>query len=142
MKRLFNYVMIFAGAVLFAFGFYLMRTNTGLQGVVSTLPYICVGVGCGIFGYGLGDILNLMARKKYPEMAKQFDIEEKDERNVMISNEAKAKGYTMMVYVFSALLLIYIFMSASLTIILPFIAAYLFVMFYVLYQRFKLEKKQ
>lgn len=35
-------------------------------------------------------------------MARQIEIAQTDERNVMIGNMAKAKGYDMMTYVFGA----------------------------------------
>lgn len=75
-------------------------------------------------------------------MAKQIRIDAKDECNVMIAHMAKAKGYTIMVYVFAALMLVYAFMGIPYTIVIPFVIAYLFIIIATVYYRLKFEKMQ
>jgi hypothetical protein len=69
-------------------------------------------------------------------------MNEKDERNIMIGNMAKARGYNMMTYVFTALLVAYALMGVSFSIIIPFVIAYLFVHLYAIFQHNKIDKEQ
>ena len=73
-------------------------------------------------------------------MEKQKQIEEQDERNVMLSITASAKAYRMATYVFNILLLSYALMNVELLPILMLIAGYLLVTGYAIWYRMKLEK--
>lgn len=74
-----------------------------------------------------------------PQLAKQIEIDTKDERNVMIGNMAKAKGFDMMLYVYSALLLTFALMGISFNVLIPLVVAYLFVIGYSIYHRGSLK---
>lgn len=106
-----------------------------------TIPYLSVGVGAGLFGHGLGAVINLHQEKKHPDFAKQQEILRKDERNVAIANRAKAKGYDSMVYVFGALLVAFGIMNVSLKVILLLVGAYLFVCGTSIYYRIKYDRE-
>ena len=105
------------------------------------VPFLALGVGCGVFGAGAGELLAGAAMKKHPELQKQNEIEQKDERNVALRHAAKAKGYDMMTYAFGAMLLFSALMEADLLLTLVMVAVYLLVQFYTLWQRFRLEKE-
>ena len=115
------------GLVLFIGGGMLAVLNRDSSGIMLTLPYVCIGVGCGIFGGNLGTAIKIHLLRKGGPGAKQAEIEEKDERNMAIRNKAKAKAYDMMIMVFGALMLGFVLAQADLYVILAFIAAYLFV---------------
>ncbi|MBP3930408.1 MAG: hypothetical protein J6D47_12705 [Peptostreptococcaceae bacterium] len=53
------------------------------QGVLTILPYICVGIG---------NIINSRIMYNNPDMKKQMEIEQNDERNIAIQNSTKAKA--------------------------------------------------
>ena len=62
-----------------------------LDGRVSdALGGMLCGVGSGLLAMSGSTLLNLRHEAKHPEMARQHDIEQKDERNVAIRNRAKA----------------------------------------------------
>ena len=105
------------------------------------VPFLALGVGCGVFGTGVGELLAAASMKKHPELQKQNEITRKDERNVALGNAAKAKGYDLMTYAFGAMLLFSALMEADLILTLVMVAVYLFIQFYTLWQRFRLEKK-
>ena len=128
MKNSKSILISILGFLLSGIGFYFIRSLTDPEGIMKTFPYILVGIGCGMFGHGIGDLINI-------------EIDQKDERNIMISNMAKAKGYDVMTYVFAALLLAYGLMGASMEIIIPFVIAYLFVQFYAVYIRMRKDKE-
>ena len=105
------------------------------------VPFLALGVGCGVFGTGVGELLAAASMKKHPELQKQNEITRKDERNVALGNAAKARGYDLMTYAFGAMLLFSALMEADLILTLVMVAVYLFIQFYTLWQRFRLEKE-
>ena len=141
MKRAKNVWLSVLGFVLIAAGIYLIKTVPDPQGIMRALPFLLVGFGCGIFGHGLGELLAKKAAAVDPETARRMEIDQTDERNVMIGSLAKAKGYDMMTYVFGALMVAFALMNASWTVILPMVIAYLFVHGYAIYFRCKIEKE-
>ena len=122
-------------------GIYLIKTVPDPQGIMRVMPFLLVGFGCGIFGHGLGELLAKKAAASDLEMARQVEIAQTDERNVMIGNMAEAKGYDMMTYVFGALMVAFALMGASWAVILPMVVAYLFVHGYAIYFRVKFDKE-
>lgn len=82
-KRLFQ-ILLAAGVVLLALAVLLDgRVPDSLGGMLC-------GIGSGLLAMSGSTLLNLRHEAKHPEMARQHDIEQKDERNVAIRNRAKA----------------------------------------------------
>ena len=140
-KNIRNYILVVVGLVLLVVGLALLKVVAEPQGIMLILPYICIGVGCGIFVHGMGSILSKKALKNHPEARKQMEIEEKDERNLTISYQSKARAYDMMVFVFGALMIAFALMNVEWNVILLLVFAYLFVVVYGIYYRCKLEKE-
>ncbi|MEW9076940.1 hypothetical protein [Terrisporobacter glycolicus] len=140
-KSLADYSFTILGILLLGLGLFLIKSISNPQGIMQTLPYICVGLGCGFFGHGMGNILGERAMKNNPEIKKQLEIEQNDERNIAIGNAAKAKAYEMMIYVFGALILSLALMGVDMAIILLLVFSYLFVVFYGIFYRFKYDKE-
>ncbi|MGG0177706.1 hypothetical protein [Gottfriedia acidiceleris] len=135
------YYLTVVALVLLVVGIYFIKTNGNPQGLLRVLPYICVGLGCSIFGHGMGEILTRLAMKKNPVAAKRLEIDQKDERNLAIANQAKAKAYDMMVIVFGALILSFSLMDIDLTMLLLLVIAYMFFLGYNSYYRLKFYKE-
>lgn len=129
------------GAALLAAGFLLMKAAPGGERLPNALPYLCVGIGTGVFGQNLGELMRNLAVKSDPRAAKQIEIEVKDERNVAIGNRAKAKAYDLMLMVFGALLLTFALMQVQLSVILISVAAYLFIVFSQVFYGWKYRKE-
>ncbi len=130
----FNYLIVGAGVLLLAAGLILLKSFSNPQGIMLVLPYICLGLGCGAFGHGLGDIVNHRVTKKNPQLQKQIEIDKNDERNIAISHQAKAKAYDIMLYVFGALMVAFALMNVDIMAILLLVVAYLFVVgFFIFY---------
>ena len=141
MKNSIYHIMTVIGLLLIGIGVYLVRTVIEPYGILKTLPYICIGLGCGIFGHGAGEIISLRAVKGCPKIKKQMEIDRKDERNVAIANRAKAKGYDMMIFIFGALMLAFALMGVDFRAVLLLVFSYLFVLGYSLYYRFKYDRE-
>ena len=141
MKSRKNYFITFCGIAFVIGGICLISSVKTPNEWMLVLPYLCIGVGCGIFGHGMGNFIAEKTAKQNPEFQKQMEILQKDERNLMISNYAKAKGYDLMTYAFGALLLIFSFMRVALIPLLLLVFVYLLVQGYALYYRMKYDKE-
>ena len=110
-SKITNHATIIIGLLLLAVSLYLIKTSNDPQGIMRTLPYVCIGIGCGLFGHGMGNVISERAINSYPELKRQLDIEKNDERNVAIANRAKGKAFDMMTFVFGALMLSFALMG-------------------------------
>lgn len=133
--------MIIVGLILLAIGIFIIKTQPEVDGIMRTLPYICIGVGCGVFGHGMGNWIADKAVTKAPEEAKRIEIETKDERNVMIANQAKAKAYDSMVFIFGDLLIVLALLNIDMVVILMLVSCYLLVVGISIYYRIKYDKE-
>lgn len=133
-----KYVTIVFGLLLLVIGLYLTKTAGDS---LTALPYICIGIGCGLFGHGMGNTISERAIGSDADLKKQIDIEKNDERNVAIANMAKSKAFDMMTFVFGALMISFALMGVDIIAVLLLVFAYLFVHGFGLYYRFKYEKE-
>ena len=136
-----NYVVVIIGLLLLGAGLYFVKTIDNPQGIMQALPYVCIGVGCGLFGQGMGGILSQKAMQNHPEIQKQMDIEKNDERNIAIANRAKGKAFDIMTFVFGALMLAFALMGVDMVATLLLVFAYLFVHGYAIYYRCKYNEE-
>ncbi len=133
-KKTKGYVfLMIIGAILFTAGVVLAIRFTEPQGIMKTLPFICIGVGAGALGGGLGGAATSYLMRKNPSMAKQKEINAKDERNIAIANKAKAKLFNYTLMLFSVLLLFLALIQVELFVILVFVGAYLSIIVLFIY---------
>ncbi len=129
-------ILTIIGLALIVVGLDLVRSHSD-----ATLPYLCIGVGCGVFGHGLGELFRCLAAKRAPEAAKQEEILANDERNIAIQNRADAKAYHSMVYIFGALMIAFALMNVEMRVIILLVLAYLFVCGISIFYRIKYYKE-
>lgn len=137
MKKRRNELFAVLGLLVLVAGLVLIKTGTG----DTVVPYLLVGLGCGVFGHGAGQWLSDRAVRRDPELEKRLEIERNDERNVMIGERAKAKAYDLMVTLFGALFLAFALMETDWRLIVLLCAAYLFVCGYAVFCRIRLERE-
>lgn len=140
-KNITTYFSVIFGLLLLGIGLYLVKTIIEPQGIMRSLPYVCVGLGCGIFGHGMGNVISSSALKNHPDICKQIKIKKLDERNITIGNHAKAKAYNMMIFIFGALILTFALMGIDMVATLLLVFAYLFIVGYGIYYRYKFDKE-
>lgn len=140
-KKNFNYLVTVIGLLLLATGLILLKAIANPQGILLVVPYVCIGLGCGAFGHGVGDIVNNRVAKNNPQLQKQMEIDKNDERNIAIANQAKAKAYDIMLYVFGALMVAFALMSVDMVVVLLLVVAYLVVVGFFVYFFNKYHKK-
>ena len=47
-SKITNYATLIMGLLLLAVSLYLIKTSNDPQGIMRTLPYVCIGIGCGL----------------------------------------------------------------------------------------------
>ena len=137
-----QYILAAAGILCFITGLVSLKTIAEPQGVLQVLPYLCIGIGCGVFGHGAGEIAANRAYAKNPQLRKQMEIEKQDERNIAIANQAKAKAYDSMLYVLGAVMIAFALMNVQTTTILLLVGAYLLVVGVFIFYLNKYQKEQ
>ena len=137
-----QYILAAAGILCFITGLVLLKVAAEPKGVLQVLPYLCIGIGCGVFGHGAGEIAANRAYAKNPQLRKQMEIEKQDERNIAIANQAKAKAYDSMLYVLGAVMIAFALMNVQTTTILLLVAAYLLVVGVNVFYLNKYQKEQ
>lgn len=135
------YAAAVGGGLLLLLGWGLLREYKEAGGVMAVLPYLLIGVGCEAFGYGTGEIISRRVIGKSQEAQKQWEIAEKDERNILIRGKAKGKAFDVMIYTFSAVMFSFVVMGTGIAEILILAAAYLFVMGVAVFYSIKFEKE-
>ncbi len=91
MKNKQKFIVLITAILTSIFGFVAMIIFKDLEGVYRVIPYVMIGVGCGISGGIGGELLSSRVKKKNPELAEMISIEQNDERNIMIKHKAKSK---------------------------------------------------
>ncbi len=140
-RSLLYYLLALVGAALFAAGLYGINTADGGKGIMQILPYLGIGIGSGLFGHGVGELISRAKEKRNPEAARTVRIEKNDERTIAVACRSKAKAMDTMIYVFAALNLAFVLLGVDVLIILLSIVAYLFVLGSMLYYWIKLNKE-
>ena len=80
-----------------------------------------------------GELIARRSVRSRPDAARALEIEQKDERNIAISNAAKAKAFDVMLAAFSPLILILALLEVDLLPLLLTVGVYLFVVFDSIY---------
>ena len=137
-----QYILTIAGILCCITGLVSLKAIAEPQGVLQVLPYLCIGIGCGVFGHGAGEIAANRAYAKNPQLRKQMEIEKQDERNIAIANQAKAKAYDSMLYVLGAVMIAFALMNVQTTTILLLVGAYLLVVGVNVFYLNKYQKEQ
>ena len=112
-KQLLYITGIIAGIALVIAGIFFKDAEIkGLMGV-------CVGVGAGLIGMFIANLITLRIETKHPKAFVQKKIEEQDERNRMIWDKTRAKANTIiMMAIMPILTLVFVLVDAELYVIL------------------------
>lgn len=136
-----QYILTAVGFILFVAGLVLVILFSKSQGILRPLPFICLGIGAGLCGGGLGGIIKGRQLAKDPQLAKKIEIDTKDERNIAIANKAKAAAYNFTLFIFAALILFLSLVQAEAYITLVFVGAYVVAIALYLYFLIKYHKE-
>ena len=128
-------------AVMAAVGLLIIALSWGQIGSSSPWPYLCIGIGAGLFGQGTSELIARRVMRDCPEIRRQLEIAGKDERNIAIASRAKGKAFDMMTYALGVLIVAFAMMCVELSAVLMLTVVYLCVQGCALYWRFRYEKE-
>ncbi len=112
-------VTILTGAVLITLSF-LFRAED-----VKTLSGVLIGIGSALLGSGIAKLWMKGYEEKNPDIAKENDIEFKDERNTLIRYRAKAKAGDIIQWFIMGIAYLLIIIDAPLWVILVTVGIFL-----------------
>ena len=113
-RRRQGWMLFLAGLLLLAGAWLLLKLLPGLDTTPwRAVPFLCLGVGCGLFGGGTGELLAVQAMKKHPELQKQNEIAERDERNVAIREKAAYSSWYWTLYLLWGAFFITLFLGSG-----------------------------
>ena len=136
-----EWFLTFVGIGLVVVGFLLHKYSLRTDKMIVTIPYIFIGVGCGIFGHFMDNLIKYFSTKNHKELERQIQIDKNDERNILIAEKSKDKAYDLMIYLFASMLIIFSLMGVDKLAIIMIVAIYLSIQIYALYWRSKFENK-
>ena len=81
------------------------------------------------------------SEKDHPEITRQREIEENDERNIALRDRSQAKAFRIMIPVFGILFFAFSLMNAELRVILLLVTAYMYICGCSVYYNVKYRKE-
>lgn len=142
MKKYWKYLTAFLlGVLSLSSGLYMVKTLREAPKFLSAIQYVLIGLGCVLFGYGMGKLVEVILYKRNPEIGRMVEIEKNDERNRAVSDSAKARAYDLMTYVFAALLISFALMQVDNIPIILLAFSYIFIHIYAIWNRSRIEKE-
>jgi uncharacterized membrane protein len=100
-----------------------------------------IGIGSGLFGGGLGELINVYLLDKNPVLKKKKEIEVNDERNIYICNRAKSRAFDVMKYILPMAILIVILLDSDIVITFIVLSVYIIIYFIYIYYLIKYTKE-
>lgn len=114
MKKQPKAYIFFMGIVMFVIGLLLNFLFSESDGIIQSLPSVLTGFGAGIIGVGVAGTLLKKNLKSNPEKAKEYEIAEKDERNIRIREKAGYSAWYTGVFILAVLSLIFLILDYKL----------------------------
>ena len=135
-----NLAFALLGLGLIVLGIFSHAMVTSIDRGIVAIPYLLIGLGCGIFGHHTGYIISYFSTKNNEELKRQIEIEKNDERNLLIVEKSKSKAYDLMIYLFAAMVIMFSLMGVDKLQIIIVVSIYLSIQIYALYWRSKFER--
>ena len=134
-----DWLLVLLNLGLVVVGILLNKNTDSTDKLLTTISYLLIGLGCGLFGHFMGNLLKRYSTKNLEELERLIQIETNDERNLLIAEKSKAKAYDLLTYLFVAMVIILSLMGVDLVAIIMIVAVYLSIQIYALFWRSKFE---
>lgn len=94
-KKILFIGLLFLGIMLVCFGFFVF-TGEGYR----ELSGLCIGMGAGLFGMSIAQLITIWTIEKRPQIRRQMEIDARDERTRLINDMARSKAFRAMEFMF------------------------------------------
>ncbi|MFA6648117.1 MAG: hypothetical protein WCS32_05715 [Candidatus Izemoplasmatales bacterium] len=111
MKKEFKSYIFYMGIAVFVIGVLLKLVLPENEGIQDTLLGVLSGFGGGIIGVGVVNILLKKLLEKNPEKAKQYEINEKDERNITLREKSGYATWYSTLFILSAVSMTFVILD-------------------------------
>ena len=94
-KKILFIGLLFLGIALVCAGFFVF-TGEGYR----ELSGLCIGMGAGLFGMSLAQLVTIWTIEKRPQLRRKIEIDARDERTRLINEKARSKAFQAMGFMF------------------------------------------
>ncbi len=136
-----NRIVLFCILLLVGIGLVLVGGFVFADEAYKTASGVCIGAGAGLTGLSLASLITSVIMLRHPEHLRRQQIEETDERNAIINDKAKGKGFDAMSFIYGTAMLICVLLDVSLAVILVMVTAFLAVYGVQIYYLAKYSKE-
>jgi uncharacterized membrane protein len=105
------YGLLFIGLILLVVGLLLKFFIPTAEGMIFGLTFILIGLGAGLIGAVVAKILMERMLYKDPVLAKQYEINEKDERNIRLREKAGYASWYSTMLMLAVITLIFLLLD-------------------------------
>lgn len=103
--------VLYMGIIIFVVGLLLKFLIPASDTALQALPFVLTGFGAGIIGVGVVNIFRIRMIDSNPKKAKQYEINEKDERNIRIREKAGYVTWYTSLFVLSTISLTFVVLN-------------------------------
>lgn len=100
--------IFYMGIIVFVIAILLKVLMPDAEGPLESLPYVLSGFGSGIIGVGVVCIIRKRKIEQDPEKAKQYEIAEKDERNIKLREKAGYASWYISLFTMAILSMVFV----------------------------------
>ena len=93
MTKATRFITTIIGLLFLVAGTYYIKAYGAPEGAIRVLPYLAIGIGCGLFGYGFGRSVSDMAIKSDPAAQKRVRIEESQRKIELRERKAFSRNF-------------------------------------------------
>lgn len=127
MKKQQKSYIFYMGILIFVIAILLIILMPNAEGPLGVLPYVLCGFGLGIIGVGVVCTIRMRKIKQDPKKARQYEIAEKDERNIRLREKAGYASWIITLFVMAILSMVFIIFDYKIACLLAIIALFIHV---------------
>lgn len=127
MKKQQKSYIFYMGILIFVIAILLIILMPNAEGPLGVLPYVLCGFGLGIIGVSVVCTIRMRKIKQDPKKARQYEIAEKDERNIRLREKAGYASWIISLFVMAILSMVFIIFDYKIACLLAIIALFIHV---------------
>ena len=103
--------IFYMGMFIFGIGMLLKFIIPDVDGALQAMPFVLTGFGAGIIGVGVVNLFRKKIIENNPQKAKQYEIAEKDERNIILREKAGLATWYITLFTLAIIILTFVILD-------------------------------